>query len=253
MPHGHARNCHWNRIVGCVALLALSLPAATQTVLTLEVGSWSPYIDFSAPNNGVLTRQVQKTLQLAGVPSAVQEVSWKAAEERINHAGVVSFGWIKTSERESRWHYSKPICSTRTVLVTRQSQPPQWSRLEQLKELRLGWSRGYSYGNALDQLRPTLNVTEMSDDTVALKRLLIGTVDAVPMDPLVARQLIRQNFTEEDARKFLVDLAPQRTIEKTELHVVCAQNSPACATTVQQFNRGLKQLRGDAPTPACGD
>lgn len=240
--------------VGASALLlALAHSAAAQPGLTLEVGSWAPYIDFTVPDRGVLTHQVQQVFTQAGVPTSLREASWKAAEERINRHGTVSYGWIRTTEREARWLYSRPICSTRTVLVTRANQPVNWTRLEQLKDIRLGWSRGYSYGNALDHLRPTLNITEMSDDTVALKRLLVGTVDAVPMDPLVARQLIRQTFSAVDAQRFLIDQAPQRTIEKTELHVVCAQSSPSCSATLEQFNKGLRQWRGDGPVPICGD
>jgi ABC-type amino acid transport substrate-binding protein len=136
--------------------------------------------------------------------------------------------------------------------VVRQSQPLTWTKLEQLKGFRLGWSRGYSYGEALDQLRPNLQITEMGNDELALKRLYLGSVDAVPMDPLVARQLIATLFNEQEAKQLLIDLAPQHTIEKTELHVVCAQTSPSCAATIEQFNRGLKQ-RGDGHTPACGE
>lgn len=242
-----------SRLAGSLFLCALAQGTAAHTGLTLEVGSWVPYIDFSAPNRGVLASSVQHAFQRAGVPTALRETSWKAAEDRIDRAGIVSFGWIRTSEREARWHFSRPVCATRTVLVTRANQPIVWSRLEQLKDIRLGWSRGYSYGNALDQLRPSLDITEMSDDTVALKRLLMGSVDAVPMDPLVARQLIRQAFSAEEGRRFAIDLSPQHTIEKTELHVVCAQSSATCSATLEQFNKGLRQVRGDGPVPACGD
>lgn len=226
--------------------------ACAQTELTAEVGSWVPYINFSSPYQGVLTRQVRDAFKAAGVNLQLREASWKAAEEHIDRSGAVSFGWIKTSERLTRWRFSHPICSTRTVLVMRQSQPLAWTKLEQLKGIRLGWSRGYSYGEALDQLRPALQITEMGNDELALRRLLMGSVDAVPMDPLVARQLIATLFTEQEGKQLLIDLSPQHTIEKTELHVVCAQSSANCAATIEQFNRGLKQ-RSEGHTPACGD
>lgn len=246
------------QIVGPAMALAGALwgtPIAVQAQAqhVAEVGSWAPYIDFSTADQGVLTRQVRDAFKAGGISLQLRESSWKAAEEHIDRNSAVSFGWIRTTERETRWFYSRPICTMRTVLVTRADQPIAWTRMEQLRGIRLGWSRGYSYGNALDQLRPSLDVTEMADDTIALKRLLLGSVDAVPMDPLVARALIRQTFNPADTRRFLIDLAPQHTIDKADLHVVCAQASSNCKATLERFNRGLRQLRGDGPVPACGD
>lgn len=234
-------------LLGCMAR------AHANNLLNMEVGSWGPYIDFSAPDKGVLTRQVRDAFKVTGTDIALVEVSWKMAEDRIQNAAAFSFGWIKNSERLARWRYSVPICSIRTVLVVRQSNPLQWTRLEQLQGISMGWSRGYSYGEALDSLRPRLQITEMGNDEVALKRLLHGSVDAVPMDALVADTLIAKLFDPGQAQQLLVDRAPQRTIAKSDLHLVCAQSSPTCADTLEQFNKGLRQLRGDIRTPNCGD
>jgi polar amino acid transport system substrate-binding protein len=219
--------------------------------LTLEVGAWPPYVDFAATNKGALTRQVQDAFTATGVATTLKEVSWKGAEDRVNRTDAVSFGWIKNSERLTRWQYSNPICSLRTVLVTRATYPVVWQNLEQLKNYKLGWSRGYSYGDALDQLRPTLDVIEMASEDIALKRLRAGSVDAIPMDILVARSLIAKTFTPEEAQSLVVDTAPNRTLFKSDVHVVCAQASAGCAATLERFNQGLKVRRGNAAPGAC--
>lgn len=240
-----------------LATLFLMVPAGLHaqseapSPLVLEVGSWAPFIDFAAPNKGALTRQVQDAFSAAGVATTLKELSWKAAEDRVNRTDAVSFGWIKNSERLTRWQYSNPICSLRTVLVTRASYPVVWQSLEQLKNYKLGWSRGYSYGDALDQLRPTLDVVEMANEEVALKRLRAGSVDAVPMDILVARNLIAKTFTPEEAQSLVVDTSAHRTIFKSDVHVVCAQASTSCAATLERFNQGLKTRRGSAPPGVC--
>ena len=242
------------RLLATFFLLApavLHAQAEAPPPLTLEVGSWVPYIDFTAPGKGALTRQVQDAFNAAGLPTTLREVSWKGAEDRVNRTDAVSFGWIKNSDRLSRWRFSSPICSLRTVLVTRTSNPVVWQNLEQLKNYKLGWSRGYSYGDALDQLRPTLNVIEMMSEDIALKRLRAGSVDAVPMDILVARNLIAKIFTPEEAQSLVVDVAPNRTIFKSDGHVVCSQASASCAATLERFNQGLKTRRGNAPPGAC--
>ncbi|MFY8116346.1 MAG: hypothetical protein ACOVLH_00950, partial [Roseateles sp.] len=130
---------------GLILLAAHSLSWASGPALPLEVGSWIPYIDFSKTDRGLLSAVVQDAFRQAGVATTLREVSWKTAQDHIDKAGAVSFGWIRTEAREARWHYSLPICTTRTVLITRQDRPLAWTRLEQLKDIRLGWSRGYSY------------------------------------------------------------------------------------------------------------
>jgi polar amino acid transport system substrate-binding protein len=237
--------CFW------LAPAVLHAQAEASPPLTLEVGAWAPYIDFTSPNKGALTRQVQDAFSTAGIATKLKEVSWKGAEDRVNRTDAVSFGWIKNSDRLTRWQYSNPICSLRTVLVTRASYPVVWQNLEQLKGYKLGWSRGYSYGDALDRLRPILDVIEMASEDIALNRLRNGSVDAVPMDVLVARSLMSKIFTPEEAQSLVVDAAPNRTIFKSDVHVVCAQASASCAATLERFNQGLRAKRGNAPSGAC--
>ena len=69
--------------------------------------------------------------------------------------------------------------------------------LADLKGKRVGWSRGYSYGDAMEALRAELRIEEMPTDEVALRHLLAGGIDAMPMDSAVARQLLSQRFTPE--------------------------------------------------------
>lgn len=224
-----------------------------QTVLTLDVGSWPPYIDFASSHKGVLTQTVQSAFSTTGAETKLRETSWKAAENQIDQAQAISFGWIKNPERVAKWLFSDPVCDTSTVLVVRKSNQPVWSKLEHLVSYRLGWSRGYSYGEAIDRLRPNLQVIEMVNDEVALKRLADGSVDAVPMDPLVAKELIRKLFSAQEAQNLLIDTAPQHVIARTSLHLVCSMTAGHCKTTIGLFNLGLKQHYKQSAVPMCGD
>ena len=235
------------------ASMGLPVGLLAQTAVTLEVGSWPPYIDFASSHNGVLTQTVQSAFRSAGTETKLRETSWKAAENQVDHGQAISFGWIKNPERTARWLFSDPVCDASTVLVVRKSHPPVWSKLEQLASYRLGWSRGYSYGEAIDRLRPNLQVTEMVNDEVALRRLADGSVDAVPMDPLVAKELIRKLFSAQEAQHLLIDTAPQHVIARTSLHLVCSMAAGHCKSTIALFNLGLKQYYKQGAVPMCGD
>jgi ABC-type amino acid transport substrate-binding protein len=198
-----------------------------------------------------MSSQIGDILTTAGVTSTLREVSWKRAEERISSGEALSFGWIKTSERQKRWRYSKPVCTLRTVLVTRAAQPVPWDGQHPLQAYKFGWTRAYSYGDALDKIRSTLNVVEMPTEEVALKRLLAGTVNAVPMDSAVAQTLVGRLFTPDQGKQLLIDLDPAHKMYDADTHLVCALSSPTCATTIERFNQALKVRRGAGLVPAC--
>lgn len=227
------------------------LAHAKQPGLVLEVGAWPPYIDFAAANNGAVSKIVLDAFAAAGVSARVKEVSWKAAEERIGEREAVSFGWIKTPERVARWRYSDAICTSTTFLVSRRSAPVRWANLADLKGMKVGWSRGYSYGDKFDALRPNLQVFEMPSDEIGLRRLLAGSVDAMPMDSLVAKELLQSKFSKAEAAELYLDVRPEQAIARADLHVVCDLRASACAKTLALFNQGLTKTRKSRAVASC--
>ena len=245
--HEFLKTLHNQAMKKFFALIALLFPPAAMATegLALEVGAWSPYIDFSAPDQGIISAAVKKALAQVGIEARLYEVSWKAAEVRLDAGKTTSFAWIKNADRLPRWRFSAPICRTRTVVLTHLDRPLPMQSLADLKGKRVGWSRGYSYGDAMEALRAELRIEEMPTDEVALRHLLAGGIDAMPMDSAVARQLLSQRFTPEQGRMIVIDPSPQRTINYTELHLVCGVSDPECAKRITRFNTGLRALQGN--------
>ena len=231
-----------------IAALTAMLPlvASAEAVLSLAVGAWPPYIDFAAPGEGSVSQTVKAAFAQTGTVATLQEVSWKAAEVRLNAGTVTSFAWIKSTDRLTRWRFSAPICANRNVIVSHAERPFVMHSPADLKGQRVGWSRGYSYGDAMDALRSALTVEEMPNDEVALRQLLNGRIDAMPMDITVARQLRDQRFSAAERRKLVIDPSPARTVSTSELHLVCGVADAECARRVARFNAGLKAVQGTA-------
>lgn len=232
--------------------LAATAATAPEPPLRLEVGSWPPLIDFSAPQRGSLSQTVNAAFAKAQRETVIREVSWKTAEAHLDQGRTLSFGWIMTAERQRRWRFSDPICSTVTVLVRRADHAPL-NRLDEIRDQRVGWSRGYSYGERFDTLRPQMQVEEMPNDEVGLRHLLLGTVDFMPMETLVARALIARVFSPEEGAKLVIDSSPAHVILRTPLHMVCRIGAQACDELIASFNQGLRTARGGDRVPSCAE
>lgn len=105
-------------------------------------------------------------------------------------------------QASQRFVYSQPYLTVREYLYFLTQHPDRRQSLEQLKQLRVGTVRGYSYP-LLDEAvnGGRLSKVETSDDAVLLDLLLLGRVDAIAMvddvfvNLLAARQLDAKRFT----------------------------------------------------------
>ncbi len=235
-----------------VILLTFSSVARAQTAAELKVGAWEPYIDFSLPTRGPLTAQVSDVLSSADILATVKEASWKTVEQHLDSGSTASFGWIKNPERAARWHFSLPICSIRNVFVVRADDNRVWKSFADLRGRRVGWARGYSYGEVLDGMKAELQLIDVATDEVGLRRLLSGDMDMMPMDYLVARQLLTQKLLPREAAKLQIDMAPAHTITQTDVHLVCGKTSDSCRALIDRFDARLRQQRKAGPVSPCG-
>lgn len=241
-------------VVACVLLAGVVFRPAQAAELSLShlVGDWPPLVDFKAPNQGALSRQVREVWAHAGVTMALQEASWKAVEVALDAGQTNSFGWIHTEDRARRWLYSDPLCDSPTIFVTRKDHPPAWRRIEDLAGRRVGWSRGYRYGDGIDAYRDRFEIIEMATDEVALRHLAAGTVDLMPMDMAVASHLMNNVLPPEVARKLALDDEPAHVLNRQALHFVCSRADEGCTGRIGSFNAALRKWRGKRPLGVCG-
>lgn len=214
--------------------------ASGETMLVAD--DWPPYVDFGKANQGDLTALVQQAFRHAGVAVRLEHVAWKKAEYMVDEGKAASYGWIKTPERLLKWQFSEPICSQRTVLISLASKPVRWKSPSDLLPYRIGWTRGYSYGAEFESWKSKLQVAEVSNDLSGLKVLLLGRIDALPLDTLEARVLSEQLPPTDRARLLLEPPKEVRTVASGDIFLVCSKSRPECAQTIAAFNRGLRQL-----------
>ncbi|QZA78561.1 transporter substrate-binding domain-containing protein [Deefgea tanakiae] len=223
---------------GLFGLLSSNYAADT---IRLTVGDWSPYIENTPPGYGDLSQIMQEAFAQVGVEAKFQFEPWKRVENGLDSQNYYSFGYIKTTDRLTRWLYSDSMLRSRSILISTQKHKNfSWQNWGDLKSYRLGITQAYSYGETFEQYKAKLKTVSSYSDVVSLKALLHDRVDFVLMDSRVAAALIEQNFNVKERADFV--LLHDTEVAAGELHFVCAIKNPNCITRVAQFNQGLAKL-----------
>jgi len=207
--------------------------------IKLDVGDWPPYISFESP--GVLQLVVDEIFAKVGVETKHLQKSWVRAEFDIDNNDAYSYGWIRNSEREDKWHFSDPVMSITNVFVSRKSKPIIWNELNDLKPYVIATARGYSYGNDFDKLKPQLKIFETNTENIGIKMLIHGRVDMVVIDSIVAKQILSDNHTPQEAAQ--LHFAMNKPVTESKLHFVCSIKNVACPQWIARFNAGLARLK----------
>ena len=210
----------------------------------IAIGEYAPYIDKSKSDHGFMTKIVQMAFEKSGMSSKVEFSPWKRIEEvEIDKNKRVSFAFIKTPARESKWFYSDNIMSATTVFVARKGIGFKWNTIDDLKAYKIGISRGYSYGGSFDSMKSKLQVFEASSDETNIKKLVAGRIDIFPVDPFVGAQIVRDKLSPDAAGK--LEIIEKPSLSDDSMHAVCAKSYGKCKMIIDKFNSGLSKMKAD--------
>ncbi|MGH1370910.1 MAG: substrate-binding periplasmic protein [Cellvibrionaceae bacterium] len=205
---------------------------------TLAVGHWPPYIDQSAPSEGILARRVLDIYQEAGIAPRLVFGSWtEVVEQHLKKPNHLSFGWVKNSERLKKWHYSDAIMETVVGLWVRTTFNQPVTDYTHLKPYLVGVSRYTSYGQEFEENKHIFRKAEFVKEGQGFSMLIDGRIDAFIGDPSIGEYYLSRHQDWQSKVYFL------RTpiFSTTSLHMICEKSHPDCLKHIEQFNRALKR------------
>jgi polar amino acid transport system substrate-binding protein len=127
--------------------------------------------------------------------------------------------------------------STTKFFYYNKKQPFSYESLEDLRPYKLAGVKGYFYEQ--DFQDNGLDVSYTSDELSALRRLIAGRVDLMPLNELVGWALIRKHFPDK-AEKF-GDL--EKAYDTSELKLIVSKEYAGGTELLQQFNETLQQVK----------
>lgn len=211
--------------------------------ISLTNGEWSPYLGENLPHHGVASRIVEEAFALEGIQVQWEFYPWPRAlrtAEKGKSAGTAV--WRRSPEKEQNFFISDPVVDTSYYLFHRDDHPFDWQQVSDLQGKRIGGAIDYDYGAAFQQAekRGQVQMQRLSNEELALRMLLAGRLDVLPMDKVVAFDMLRSKFSSAERRQLTFHSLP---LNSDTLHLLLSRKVAGNEVLLQRFNLGLQKLR----------
>lgn len=224
----------------CALAFGCNLQAET---IHLTNGEWSPYLGENLPHHGVASRIIEEAFALEGIQVQWAFYPWaRALRSAENGRSAGTAVWRRSPEREQAFFISDPVVDTSYYLFHRQDRPFDWQQISDLRGKRIGGAIDYNYGPAFEQAEKNgqVQMQRLSTEELAVRMLLAGRLDALPMDKVVAFDLLRSKFSLAERRQLSFHPLP---LNSDSLHLLLSRKVAGNEALLRRFNLGLQKLR----------
>ncbi len=205
----------------------------------LATGEWTPYTSKEIESYGFITEIISEVFKKMEITPKYEFHKWKRCYSLVKRGKVwAAFPYSYTEERAKEVLFSETVGeSTTKFFCYKVDKAYKYETLMDLKPYRIGGVKGYFYEKAFE--KAGLNVSYTSDEISALKRLMAGRVELMPLNELVGWSLIKRNFS-DDANNF-------RTLDKAydyaELKLIVSKQYPDSTRLLKRFDESLKSVK----------
>ncbi|MEJ6008117.1 transporter substrate-binding domain-containing protein [Paucibacter sp. AS339] len=228
-------------------LLALSalIGLATQAApLQIATGELPPYATQSRADQGIALEIVRRAFALSGHEVEYHFLPWPRAQQetKAGHFDASAY-WGASAERRRDFLLSDNVLTEQWLIVHRRSVPLQWREIKDLKAYSLGFIRDYTYTPEFWDLIKSGSIKgdATPTDLAGLRKMLLGRMDAMPMERNVACDLLSRHFKPSEAAKLAA--YPRALTDSFTTHLILPPQRPRSAGLLADFNRGLKRLK----------
>jgi polar amino acid transport system substrate-binding protein len=186
----------------------------------------------------------EKVLSRLGVLADINPMPWPRAVATLEAgAADLLLQFVATEERFAQFIMVGPFRNGETVFAVRADSPLRFDRLEDLRGLTIGTSRGFSYNHAFDEATDFIR-EPAATARLSLRKLVSGRVDMVVGDHIALAWLARRENI-FDRIRFL-----PRPLSTVPRYFGFPQDR---AEKAARFEQALRELQVDGTIPALID
>lgn len=227
-------------IITCISLVNFNARAGQKTV-TVALDTYPPYSNPMTENNGVLAELLKQAFQQQQIDTHIEFKLWANIEESLSTGNFLTIFWTTNRVLRRNQFFSDPVLFVNNQLVSIKPTTRHYQNLGQLKDSKIGITKGFSYGSVFDGFKPDLSIVEFDTRFTGLRALINGKIDYLLIDPLVAKQLMASYFQyRTDKKLFYLD---SLEFEAQPAYLVCSKNYANCEGLLKQFEQGLQSLK----------
>jgi polar amino acid transport system substrate-binding protein len=201
------------KYIFAITLLLLPILGFSQT-LSIATNKWSPYINDENQPLGTAADILKQVLGQDGYVISWDYKNYDLAIDLVaKNKQFAAFPYFKTSEREARVLYSKPIFSVVSHVYYNRQREAKLD-LSDLSQFNFGRVAGYSYGRVIDAYLPNAKIFPTEKE--ALESLFKNEIDFLPMTDSVMNTML--NIEYRDQALLIKKVA--NVAEKDTLHII---------------------------------
>lgn len=175
-------------IVSCSLIAGIQANACYAKIIRLAYVNFPPYeFENNGKPDGILVLIIQEVFEKAGIKLELKPFPFKRAYEYVKKGSDQTdglFNFYKVKERIPFFDYSDPIIKNHLVFFIRKNMAFQYTGINDLKGLKIGVIRGYTYGTEFDE-NPDIIKSIANSHLINFKKLAAGRIDVYPCDKLV--------------------------------------------------------------------
>lgn len=218
---------------------------ANPTTIRIATGEWPPYTSEKLNGYGIGCRLISEAFAAVGVTVTYAFYPWNRSLELTRRGGVEATAtWFESADRRADFHLSDPLFDSKFLLYYLKEKPIAWQKIDDLKGLKIGATTGYFYGEAFARAEAARDITVIraSSDETNLKNLLLGRLDAFPLDQRVAEFMLANDLPPVDAARIGSNAVAVHSRPQLLLISRKAVNGEAL---IRLFNQGLNTIRSN--------
>ena len=202
---------------------------------------YAPFTDERLPNGGMITEIVARVFRGMGYDPKIEFWNWDHGY-RSTEKGVfaATFPYLKTSERQVKYLYSKPVYEILIVPFVRKDSKIAYSSPDDLKNYRICKPKGYAVPTVDEMIKngSLSNVEEPKQMSDCFKMLEAKQVDIVPEMELSGKELVFNLGLESSIHSL------ENAVDISTLHIIFPKYVSESNVTLYKFNQSLKNLKG---------
>ena len=242
------------RRITSILLMSAALPVLSETAPVLKVVT-TEYPPFEYVEDGVLQGDdvdtVRTVLRAMGYEPKFQVLPWTRAEMMVRRGNAdLLFSLTSSLERERHYLFTAPISSARDVLYGRKDAGLSWTSYEDLTDLSVGVTAGYSYApEFMTWLRQgqsqVVSMNQENPDLAGLRMVAMGRVDVFICEEKACNHLIDANKGRYPELSRVTAL-PGVVGDERFFRAAFSRQRPDARALRDQFNQELERLELEA-------
>ncbi len=224
-------------------VVSFSRSSFAEETIRITNGEWDPFLSENLQHYGVISHIVTEAFALEGVNVEYGFFPWGRAYEFVKFGDWDgSVVWTHTPDREKDVYFSDPLLVSNDVFFHLKRYTFDWNTIEDLKDIDIGATIGYTYGKAFDNAEKfgEIRVERVPTDDINFRKLLVGRIQIFPMNIDVGYSLMHEKFTLKEARLITNHLKPIGTYV---YHLLLSKKVERNKQMLILFNKGLKRLK----------